>query len=247
MSPGTNIRLITADGPTANGTMMAGLEIDLAPDTKTYWRVPGETGIPLQIDASGWERIEGIKVLWPMPHREITGGYTDHVYTGHLVLPIELEVSDTSGPVGFDLVMGVCSDICVPVTSSLEVTPGSDRDMASALAIRQATANLPIDWTDGPSPVGEIAFDSEKDVLIVTGIDAAFDVASLIASTGDSSLVFGAPQKSPIDGIYAMPRLGWGAPPTLVGQQIELIFDTPSGPYRVERTVAGIEQVMPTD
>jgi hypothetical protein len=54
---GGAVRLITA-GPPENGTYWAGLEFQLEPGWHTYWRYPGEAGIPPQI---AWTATSNIK------------------------------------------------------------------------------------------------------------------------------------------------------------------------------------------
>ncbi|HCX68676.1 MAG TPA: hypothetical protein DHK64_14410, partial [Rhodobiaceae bacterium] len=47
----------------------AGLHLELSKGWKTYWRSPGEVGIPPSIDWAGSENIENVEFLWPAPER----------------------------------------------------------------------------------------------------------------------------------------------------------------------------------
>lgn len=248
VAPGTSIRLISSDVIDANDQMMVGFEVDLAPQTKTYWRVPGETGIPVQLDFSASTGVEPASIHWPIPMREIAGGYVDHVYYGHLLMPIALHVNDPTQSIELAVNMGVCSDICVPVSGQLSVSPHrGERDMASDLQIKQALADVPIDWKDDNTPFGSVSFDPQADALRINDVDPELDLRTLFARIDDAALVFGTPQKSPIPGVVTMPRLGRGDPPELEGKSLFLIFQTNAGPYRVQTIVGGIEQATASE
>ena len=50
LAPGVKLRLVASDTLSADGTTLAALELDMPAGTKTYWRVPGESGIPTELD-----------------------------------------------------------------------------------------------------------------------------------------------------------------------------------------------------
>ncbi len=129
----------------ADGTHMAGLKITLAPGWKTYWRAPGDAGIPPQIDFSGSDNIESARFLWPVPDVFDQGGMRSVGYADGVVVPIEL-TPDTSGPIGLSGVMdiGVCEEICVPVRLPFELALPDvgkrDPQIVAALVNRPMTA-----------------------------------------------------------------------------------------------------------
>ncbi len=45
----------------------AGIEIRLDPGWKTYWRYPGDTGVPPTLDFAGSESVKSVRTLWPVP------------------------------------------------------------------------------------------------------------------------------------------------------------------------------------
>ena len=53
---------------TPSGTWMAALHLTLSPGWKTYWRVPGEAGIPPLFDIAASTNIAALAVHWPTPH-----------------------------------------------------------------------------------------------------------------------------------------------------------------------------------
>lgn len=126
------------------GTHMAGVRIDLAPGWKTYWRSPGDAGIPPQFDWSGSENLKSVRIHWPAPIVFHTNGYQTIGYKGGVVLPVELVAKDPSRPVVLRsrIDLGICRDICMPATVELQTliaAPG-----APDPAIRAALKASPI-------------------------------------------------------------------------------------------------------
>ncbi len=132
----------------ADGTLMAALRFELAPGWKTYWRAPGEAGIPPRFDWRGSRNVGAVEVLWPTPQQTTTNGLRTIGYSHDLILPVRITPARTGEPVSLagDLEIGVCSDICVPVETevSLDLPLGGDGDrdprIAAALAARPYTA-----------------------------------------------------------------------------------------------------------
>lgn len=130
-----------------DGTRMAALRFELAPGWKTYWRAPGEAGIPPRFDWRGSRNVAAVEILWPTPQQTTTNGLRTIGYAHDLVLPVRITPARAGQPVSLsgDLEIGVCSDICVPVETevSLDLPLGDgDRDprIAAALAARPYSA-----------------------------------------------------------------------------------------------------------
>ncbi len=82
-------RLIAATA--AVGTLpelRLGLEFQLNPGWKTYWRSPGEAGLPVQVDWSESENLADAAIAWPTPKRQVLLGIETMGYEGDLVLPV---------------------------------------------------------------------------------------------------------------------------------------------------------------
>lgn len=127
-----------------DGDHMAALHLRLAPGWKTYWRAPGDAGIPPVFDWSGSDNVARVTALWPTPHVFRQSGARSVGYKGELVLP--LRISGNGGPVTLEanMMIGVCSDICVPqtlhVTAVLPDSTSVDPMIAAALAEAPFTA-----------------------------------------------------------------------------------------------------------
>ena len=122
------------------GHRMAALHLTLAPHWKTYWRAPGETGIPPQFNWSGSQNLQAVTLHWPSPEVIMLNGMQSIGYHDQLVLPLEITATDPALPVVLRLQMqlGICEDICMPATLTLTASlsgPGQHNPLiATALA-----------------------------------------------------------------------------------------------------------------
>jgi DsbC/DsbD-like thiol-disulfide interchange protein len=244
VAPDAKIRLISSDSINPEGSVFVGIEIDMPPASKTYWRVPGETGIPMMLDLSRSEGVSDYRIHWPYPQIDLSTGFLDFVYYGPVVLPVELVATGDSLTVDLDLILGVCSDICVPVKASFQLPISTDAlDAGQSLRLDQALANVPVPPPDD-TVVGEVSLSAEG--LVVPLDSAAIEPGSVIAAASVDGLLFGAPQKSPDNGSVILPLLGGGEQQALLlGQQVEINFMTPDGPYVVARTIGPAESTPP--
>lgn len=131
---------------TSDGTHMAGLQISLAPGWKTYWRVPGDGGIPPRFAWDGSENLDGVAFHWPVPDVHHINSLRSIGYEGVVVVPLEITLDDASATARLagQVQIGVCEEICVPVTLPFEATlaPDGRRNPAiiAALVDRPQTA-----------------------------------------------------------------------------------------------------------
>ncbi|WP_322866584.1 protein-disulfide reductase DsbD domain-containing protein [Aquicoccus sp. G2-2] len=131
-----------------NGTLMAGLEITLAPGWKTYWRAPGDAGIPPVFDWSASQNLRAVQVSWPTPHVFDQGGMRSVGYKNRVVLPLTLTPRRAGQPVQLTarVDIGVCDDVCVPVRFKvseqiLGAATHPDPEIVAALADRPFSAS----------------------------------------------------------------------------------------------------------
>lgn len=128
------------------GNHISALHLRLAPEWKTYWRAPGDAGIPPSFDWSGSENLKSVRFHWPAPEVFHTNGIQTVGYHDELMLPIEIEAVDAKQPVRLRaaIELGVCKDICVPASLELQVDlhpPGKpDKAIVAALRTQPETA-----------------------------------------------------------------------------------------------------------
>jgi DsbC/DsbD-like thiol-disulfide interchange protein len=102
---------------------LAGMEVTLAEGWKTYWRTPGDAGVPPLFDWTGSTNAAAIKVLYPAPHRMQEPGAQTIGYSSAVIFPVEVTPSDPSKPVDLKLTaeFGICREICVPAEAKLSL------------------------------------------------------------------------------------------------------------------------------
>lgn len=132
---------------TAEGTHMAALRVRLEPGWKTYWRSPGDGGIPPRLRWDGSRNLASVRFHWPRPRVYEIGGMRSIGYYEELVLPMELRPARPGEPIVLraDIELGVCRDVCVPmfaeIAADLPASGGRDARIEAALANRPATAS----------------------------------------------------------------------------------------------------------
>ncbi|MBJ3761367.1 hypothetical protein ILP92_01195 [Maribius pontilimi] len=127
------------------GQHFAGVQISLQPGWKTYWRSPGDAGIPPSFNWSGSRNLAELRIAWPTPHVFSQGGLRSVGYEGGVVLPLIVTPRDPSQPVSLRLAldMGVCRDVCVPVSSRVAAELGAAAARPDA-RIRAALSDRPL-------------------------------------------------------------------------------------------------------
>lgn len=140
--PVVSARLIDG-GPTARGTRMAALHLKLVPGWKTYWRSPGDAGLPPRFGWDGSRNLGAVSVMWPSPSIFDSNGLTAIGYHDELVLPIEMTPKVPGRPIRVEsrIDLGVCKDICVPVSLSLKADLKSS---ATSPVIEAALRRMPL-------------------------------------------------------------------------------------------------------
>ena len=237
IAPDTRLRLVSSDVLKADGTTMLALELDMPHGTKTYWRVPGDSGIPTVLDTANSHGVVGHDMLWPYPAIEVVGGLTDFVYRGPTVLPFELKLDGSRADLAVSVVMGVCSDICVPAMASFALPLDFAKpDRGQGLRIAQAVARTPRPWAEA-SPLGGVSWNVAGDAISVEIADPRVDPLSLIADASAAGQLFGAPQKSPEGSAVLLPLLGGAHQAAQEGMPVSLTFMTDSGPFSLSTIV----------
>jgi DsbC/DsbD-like thiol-disulfide interchange protein len=145
------IRLI-AGNPASDGAMRAGVELNLAPGWKTYWRYPGDSGVPPRFDFGKSENVKSIAVQWPAPHRfSDEGGFTIGYKEG-VLFPLRVVPQDKTKPVVLRLKLdyAVCEKLCVPAEGKAELPlTGAPSSLDGSLAAAEAEVPKPATLGDG--------------------------------------------------------------------------------------------------
>jgi len=120
----------------------AGIEIRLDPGWKTYWRYPGDSGVPPTFDFAQSANIKAVTVLWPAPERFADGAGGHSIgYIGDVVLPLDVTAHDVAKPALLRLKLNyaICGKLCVPAEADLKLAvSGAGGAENSALSAAQA-------------------------------------------------------------------------------------------------------------
>ncbi|MCP1166990.1 protein-disulfide reductase DsbD domain-containing protein [Limimaricola litoreus] len=173
----------------ADGTQMAGFRISLAPGWKTYWRAPGEAGIPPQVNWSGSTNLASAQMHWPVPEIFELGGFETYGYSEQVVLPVEIAPRRPGEAVRISgqLEIGVCHDVCVPVMLDFGVDLPQEqrRDPSLALALADR-AKSPDEAGLGPARCAVVP--TAEGLSLTATLPATAGAQAVVVETGDPSL-----------------------------------------------------------
>ena len=150
-SPYSSLRLMNAGKQ--SDVWRSGIHITMQQGWKTYWRVPGDGGVPPSFDWSASENVEAVKVMMPLPHRFADENGEGIGYKTEVIFPVDVTPRDISRPARLDLNIfyAVCNDICVPVQAQVKLDIDATSVSASdRFRLRVARATVPAGWVSLP-------------------------------------------------------------------------------------------------
>lgn len=153
----------------ADGTRVSAIRLTLAQGWKTYWRAPGDAGIPPDFTWNGSRNFAGAAVSWPTPKVFEQNGMRSVGYSDQVTLPLTVAAQRAGQPVDINLKMeiGVCKDICVPQTLTIRGTLDSDTTTPLPL-IAAALADRPYSAKEVGARGVTCALSPSKDGLFIT-------------------------------------------------------------------------------
>jgi len=197
------VRLLA--GSRSGAVLLGGVAIQLQQGWHTYWRTPGDSGVPPRFDFSKSDNIEAVTVLWPAPRKFDDGaGGTSLGYLKQVVLPLRIVAKNADKPVTLraSINYAVCEKLCIPVDATVELAFASvasteDGTLSEALNAVPKPANI-----GDPNPLSmlDIRRDGKTNVLV--------DVAA--PDTNDLSLFVEGPTP---DWALPIPKLVDHGPP----------------------------------
>src|SRR3954453_22151084 len=163
------VRLLA--GSRSGGVLLGGIAFQLQPGWKTYWRTPGDSGVPPRFDFSKSDNVEAVTVLWPAPTKfdDGAGGHSLG-YHDQIVLPLKIVAKSADKPtiLRADISYAVCEKICIPVEAKAElaftsVASTEDSALAAALDAVPKPANV---GDPNPLTIRDVKRDGKKDVIV---------------------------------------------------------------------------------
>jgi DsbC/DsbD-like thiol-disulfide interchange protein len=171
--PRSELHLI--DGGSFGAARLAGVEIVMEPHVKTYWRTPGDAGLPPVFQWDGSDNLDHVEVLWPLPALIPDPAGMIFGYEDHIVFPVAVTPKDPAKPVHLALTLdyAVCGTLCVPMQGKAvaDLLP-SATDTPERLKIMKFLNHVPrkVTLSDGIKP-GIVTINSDPahpDDLIIT-------------------------------------------------------------------------------
>lgn len=227
-SEGGSVRLVTSGEPDARGAIQGVLQIMLKPGWKTYWRDPGSSGVPPQVDISASTNISKASLSFPAPkwHDDGYGAWAGYAQSVSFPIVFTLASPGIAAKIDANVFLGMCDTICIPVQAKLTLDPAADPDNADdAALVKAALAALP----GAPRPdFGAKLLPGDHETLAVETTAPGDPAAVEFFVAGESDFMFGTPTHSQSDGkvIFRVPILdrpttarGAGLPYTLTGAE----------------------------
>src|SRR6266403_5699208 len=144
------VRLLA--GSRSGAVLLGGIAFQLQPGWKTYWRTPGDSGVPPRFDFSKSDNVEAVTVLWPAPMKfdDGAGGHSLG-YKQQVVLPLRIVAKSNDKPVTLraEIQYAVCEKLCIPVEASSELT------FASVASTEDGALSTALDTVPKPANVGD--------------------------------------------------------------------------------------------
>jgi len=130
---------------------VVGLHMRMRAGWHTYWKNPGDAGLPLRIK---WSLPEGFlagPIQWPVPERLPDGPVMSYGYEGDVLLPVQMTPPSLIGT-GSVTIAGTfewleCKDVCLPGSAVLDITipvlAGAPRPSRAAALFTETRSRMP--------------------------------------------------------------------------------------------------------
>ena len=175
------VRLLA--GSRSGAVLLGGIAFQLQPGWKTYWRTPGDSGVPPRFDFSKSDNVEAVTVLWPAPLKFDDGaGGVSLGYHDQIVLPLRIVAKNVDKPVTLraEINYAVCEKLCIPVEANAELAFNSVASTEdSALFAALDTVPKPANVGDpNPLTIRDVKREGKSEVLVdvVTPDDRAVNL-----------------------------------------------------------------------
>jgi DsbC/DsbD-like thiol-disulfide interchange protein len=177
------VRLLA--GSRSGAVLLGGIAIQLEPGWKTYWRNPGDSGVPPRFDFSKSENVDAVTVLWPAPMKFDDGaGGTSLGYKQQVVLPLRIVAKNADKPLTLraNINYAVCEKLCIPVETSVELAFASvasteDGALSSALDTVPKPANI---GDPNPVTIRDVKRSGKSTVLVDVAAPEGKDVSLFV-------------------------------------------------------------------
>src|SRR5437868_2768551 len=177
------VRLLA--GSRSGAVLLGGIAFQLQAGWHTYWRNPGDSGVPPRFDFSKSDNVEAVTVLWPAPMKFDDGaGGVSLGYKQKVVLPLRIVAKNADKPVTLraDINYAVCDKLCVPVDAKAELAFASvasteDSNLSDALNAVPKPANI---GDPNPLTIRDVKREGKANVLVDVTAPSGKDVSLFV-------------------------------------------------------------------
>lgn len=168
------------------------LHVELDEGWKTYWRSPGEGGIPPTFDWSESSNIDDIEWHWPVPSRYSIQGIDTVGYQGSLTFPLMIQLSPDArqAHISGTLTMSSCTTVCVLTDYPIDLQVNLDTltvDSDRAFAFNQAMGKVPREY-DSNNVKQAIWSDANQRIQLTIERDSGWQNPQLFIHSNDNTL-----------------------------------------------------------
>lgn len=195
------VRLISAtDGVGTAAQHSIGIEFQMQPKWKIYWRSPGDAGAPPMPDWSASVNVKDAQIHWPVPERFSFFGVDTFGYQDHVILPVSVTPEVPGEPVVLDTRIDylICDDVCIPAEANLtlELGPGDATPSPEAGAIGRFLAAVPGLGAEQGLTLSNLILDSsgENPVVRVTATSDLPFIAPDLLPEAPAGYIFSRPE-----------------------------------------------------
>jgi suppressor for copper-sensitivity B len=143
----SKLRLISPYSQNSSKNITIGLEYQMQPGWKTYWKSPGDGGFAQNISWENSSNISDVKILWPTPIKFEILGLTSLGYQDNVTFPLEIEIENEFQDINLDLHVNylICKEICIPGDARifLDIPAGEKKINDNYFDVEQALSKLP--------------------------------------------------------------------------------------------------------
>ena len=180
VSETSKLRLISPYSQNDGKNLLIGLEYEMEPGWKTYWKSPGDGGFAQSISWQNSTNIKNVNILWPTPVEFEILGLTSLGYQNDIIFPLEIELEDELQNTFLNLHVTflICKDVCIPgdATVFLEIPFGEKKLTDNYFNLEKALSLLPEEdlnssyineislktFSDNQNSVIQLQFESDK-------------------------------------------------------------------------------------
>ena len=147
ISETSKLRLISPYFQNNTKDIQVGLEYQMEPGWKTYWKSPGDGGFAQTISWDNSTNVKNVKILWPTPIEFEILGLKSLGYQNNIIFPLEVEIDNVSINTFLDLHISflICKDICIPGDARvfLDIPSGEKKLNENNFYLERALSFLP--------------------------------------------------------------------------------------------------------